>query len=80
MSLYPGTTVEWHGARAYARCERCGKPVQLNKRLLGSAHLCATDCEVAGRHLDVAEEQRGRLWWKRTVLVCRRCLREDPAS
>lgn len=62
----------------WLRCDRCGKPVRL-KAWLGTWHLCATDCEVAGRHLGVVERRRGPLWRRRTEYDCERCHSTDIA-
>lgn len=32
--------IKWVDSKAYAICEACLKMVQLNKRLLGSTHVC----------------------------------------
>jgi hypothetical protein len=60
------------GGKVLDTCGKCGKYVQINKRLGGSLHFCITDCQKVGRHLDVREETRGWLW-KRAWVVCRRC-------
>lgn len=31
-------------------CAVCGKPIRVDKPLLGSLHLCLTDCEIRGHH------------------------------
>lgn len=66
------------GGRVFDTCARCGKLVQLNKPLVGGLHLCATDCQLAGRHLDVQREVRGWWLWERAYLVCRACTYEEP--
>lgn len=78
MSLPEGAIVS--GGKVIAVCTRCGKPVQLNKRLAGSMHFCVSDCEIAGKHLALREEVRGALWWKRTWAVCDTCHRESPVD
>lgn len=64
------------GGKVIAFCPRCTKPVQLNKRLFGGYHFCVSDCEIAGKHLALREEVRGRWPWKRTWRVCDECGRE----
>lgn len=67
------------GGRVFERCPRCRKHVQM-KPVLGGLHFCVSDCEIAGEHLDVREEIRGHLWWKRTWAVCDTCHREERRS
>jgi hypothetical protein len=78
MSLLDGVVVS--GGKVIAVCERCKKPVQLNKKMLGAYHFCVSDCEMAGKHLAVREEVRGQLWWRRTWRVCDGCGREARLS
>ena len=33
-------TPEWHGSKLYGTCSDCGKLVQINKKGLGSLHVC----------------------------------------
>lgn len=65
------------GGKVIAFCPRCGKPVQLNKRLLGGLHFCVSDCQLAGKHLAERVEVRGHLWWKKEWAVCDTCHREE---
>lgn len=62
--------VVWHGRSAYASCPTCGKSVRLNKPIAGSAHLCLSACQKAGRHLDVRTRRRGPFWRRRTETYC----------
>lgn len=78
MSLPEGAIVS--GGKVIAVCPRCGKPVQLNKRLFGGLHFCVSDCDIAGKHLALRKEVRGYLWWKRTWAVCDTCRQERPVS
>lgn len=65
------------GGKVLERCTRCQKVVQMN-RLLGGWHFCVSDCKIAGEHLQVREEIRGILWWRKTWAVCDTCGRENP--
>lgn len=62
--------IHWHNGRAYAQCPTCGKPVRVNKPVLGTLHLCLTPCEIAGRHLDVKTRRRGPFWRRYTQTYC----------
>jgi len=65
------------GGKLYDRCVRCDSLVRVNKPLLGSAHICLTDCEAAKRHLAPREIRRGWPWNRRTVVTCDRCGQES---
>lgn len=61
------------GGKVFGRCARCNRIVRINKPVIGSAHTCLTDCEVAGHHLKLRTETRG--WWifASTWRVCDQC-------
>ncbi len=61
------------GRRAYRTCLDCGKPVRVNKPVVGSVHVCVTDCEKAGLHLAVEDRRAGPFWARRTDRVCTAC-------
>ena len=48
----PGRTA-WHGDRLYGTCDNCGKLVQLNKRGVGSMHICISPYERALRNGEI---------------------------
>jgi hypothetical protein len=41
--------IEWHGDKAYAVCQECGKLVRINKSIFGSVHFCVDPGEEDGR-------------------------------
>jgi hypothetical protein len=67
------SAIEWHGEKAYARCDRCRKLVQVNKKVFGSTHLCKSDCELAGRHLGLQTRRVGPFWNRKTEPYCSVC-------
>jgi len=73
MAASTVSAVEWHGDKAFNTCADCGKLVQINKSIFGSLHLCISDCEKAGRHLDIQTRRRGPFWARRTETYCARC-------
>lgn len=59
------------GDKIYGRCPSCGKLVQANKPVFRGLHVCLTDCEKAGRHLDLCTRRRGL--FRRRVSYCKAC-------
>lgn len=66
---------EWHGGKLYRTCPDCYKPVQLNKPLLGSLHLCVTVCEKRGYHSGpfFSKSRVGPFWNRRDDFRCQSC-------
>lgn len=57
----------------WARCAACGQVVRINKPVIGSLHLCLTECEQRRSH--VPEKHRvGPFWARRDEIRCQDCL------
>lgn len=68
--------IEWHGGKPFAICSDCEKPVQLNKPLLGAAHICTpVICEKRGHHSGpfFTVERVGWFWNRRDEYRCTDC-------
>lgn len=68
------TGIMWHGGHPWRMCFDCGKPVRLDKPLIGSLHMCATACEKRGRHSGSLIKKRvGPFWNRRDQFTCPDC-------
>lgn len=64
----------WYAGKQLAHCPACGRWVRPDKPIIGSLHMCQSDCDVIGRHIALQHTRRGWLPWRRyTETWCAAC-------